>query len=414
MLKLKALLATLMMCASIFAYAQINDDLYAGIKLTSSAMQTVVIQVFPDTEDSPKADQAVAVKADQAVAVCVQEETPLPFDKVFYAEDQHKFLNKDELNITELKQLVTQAFQKIQAEHVPPEHIYVVADSSLENLKNRGELDTAIQQITTKLITFLKVEEEVGLILNNRVPKKEQGRSVLVKISSRNMKGGYRQPDSVKDEPFTTFTIPLGTKQLAEEAIEAIKNNHQATDDRKLFIETVNKLLKESLPKSLRNEIKKAPGLDNFRRVYFTGGIVWAMFTLTVPTNQEKCRSNTFKFRANDIKMFYNRAIRNTPLLFDDPMKVMEKHLRGDKSQTKEEKLELLRDEVARLQRTYDRREDLIAGAIFLQMLSEKLEWQRKELLFLKDEHFTWLISYILREKGKTEEIEDDNGKPTE
>ncbi|OQW90643.1 MAG: hypothetical protein BWK78_06500 [Thiotrichaceae bacterium IS1] len=406
MLKLKACLAIIMMCASVFAYAQINDDLYAGIKLTSSAMQTVVIQVFPDTENS--------LKVDGLGSICEQEEIPLPYDKVFYAEDQHKFLNNDELNITELKGLVTQAFQKIQEVHVPPEHIYVVADSSLsspEKLKNREELDKAIQEVTKKPITFLKVEEEVGLILNNRISKKEQGRSVLIKVSSRNMKGGYRQTDSVKSEPFTTFTIPLGTKQLAEDAIE---NNPQATGNRGLFIETVNKLLKESLPKLLRDEMKKAPGLDNFRKVYLTGGIVWAMFTLTVPTNQEKCRSNTFKFRANDIKMFYNRAIRNTPLLFDDPIKAIEKHLQADKNQTKEEKLEPLRGEIARLQRTYDRQEDLIAGAVLLQNLSKKLEWQNKELLFLKDEHITWLISYILREKGKTDEIEDDNSKPAE
>jgi hypothetical protein len=288
--------------------------------------------------------------------------------------------------------------QRMRQEYrIPLDQIYLVVSSSVI-ADNPQDLITEIQKRTNQSPTFLDVDTEAQLLIAGAVPKQyrvsspgqgkprwprwldNRGISILVDIGSGNTKGGYvqfRQVTFGKTEAdYVTWGMPKGTVTFTN---EISKTMGEATDY-PTFAKRAQALSNELLRVPLRSEAARKPGLINRKKVYLTGGIVWAMTTLLYPEDRRSFTPLTVE----DINRFYNRAITNPEALFEpDLSRITNATLRQEAER-----------EVETVRNTFTPK-NLIAGAEILRVVSIEMNLAGKQLLFARFGHLAWILSYV-------------------
>jgi hypothetical protein len=283
--------------------------------------------------------------------------------------------------------------QRMRQEYrVPLDQIYLVVSSSVI-ADNPQDLIAEISKRTNQSPTFLDVDTEAQLLIAGAVPKQyrvtQQGKprwldnrgiSILVDIGSGNTKGGYvqfRQVTFGTTEPdYVTWGMPKGTVTFTNEISKSLG---EATDY-SAFAKRAQALSNDLLRVPLRSEVERKPGMINRRKVYLSGGIVWAMTTLLYP---EERRSFT-PLTVEDINRFYNRAITNPEGLFEpDLSRIPTATLRQEPER-----------EVETVRNTFTPK-NLIAGAEILRAVAAEMNLTGKQLLFARFGHLAWILSYV-------------------
>lgn len=273
---------------------------------------------------------------------------------------------------------------------VPTEQIYIIGTSDLRAY-NLEELIKEVRDMTGKTMTFLELEADVRLTIVGTIPRRyregttwfdNRSLSVLIDVSADNTKSGYQQVrQPVIGNPYYDYvvlSVPKGTVNFTNEVNQQVQEN----DDLKKFALTAKKLSEDSLRTSLRNEIESRPGLANRKKVYLSGGIVWALATLLHPED----RRPFVPITVNDINTFYNRAVNNPQAL-----------LQPDLSQIRDAGLRKDVETDLKTVRSIFSAKSLVAGAEILRTLASECNFQGegKRILFARFSNLSLILSYV-------------------
>ena len=260
---------------------------------------------------------------------------------------------------------------------VPEVRVHVVGSSGVPAAKNRADFVAAVKKAIGKEIVFIDDKTEVALTFLGVIPKPERGDSIALDIGGGNTKGGYI-PDK---KALVYVAIPLGSVTFARKVIAAEKlSKGEPLED------VARRLGETELVKPLREGAKSMPELARRKKVYLSGGMVWALTSIVRP---EAVDDAYVTFTKKDIDAFA-KAVRKTPGKFPgvDLAKI------EDAGRRLRAKAQL--DAVAKAYQS----ENLIAGAEILLALATAFDLGEKTLLFPRNGSFGWLTAYVAGEKA--------------
>jgi hypothetical protein len=290
-----------------------------------------------------------------------------------------------------IAQAVETIYSRMQREYQVSQgqiHIIVCSDLRADNI---GELTVTVTSRTGKKVTLLDMQSEASLSIASTIPRRYRARatsfdnrgiSVLIDIGSGNIKGGYQQirmlPKGKPDYMFFTFGIPQGTVTFTEEVAQEAG---RAADLSKFAIHA-QRLSDKSVREPLQLELEKRPGLVNRKKVYLSGGIIWAMVTLLYPQD----RQSLVPITAEDINVFYARAV-------SDPQSL----LRPKLSQIRVRQARMEAEKEVEAVRSTFTPENLVAGAEILRTVASvfALNGKDREILFYRFSNLSLLLSYL-------------------
>jgi ribonucleotide monophosphatase NagD (HAD superfamily) len=348
--------------------ASINPrELFAGIELGSEGIKAIAIRISKNEDGS-------------GVRLVNSEMIDLSLELSGGVESATEVAERAAVTVARLQSQLQQQYS------VPPEQVYIVGRSGID-AKLQEELATAIKKRTEKAVAFLDQAIETQLSIVGIIPKRERvgstlidnrSSSVLIEVGNHSTRGGYEllRYSPVAQYDFVTMNLSQGTISFTDEALKAIGANGDWT----ALIQQLRALGAGSLRNALRNEIGSKPGLLNRKRVYLTGGIVWAMATLLFPAERQTFVPITTK----DISEFATNVVRNqqsllTPNLSD----ISDRKVRQE-----------VEKELAEVRSRFSSQQ-LIAGAELLRIIANELNWQEKKLWFARFGHLGFLLSYV-------------------
>jgi hypothetical protein len=366
-LKVILILSLSLSVLSVFAKGQSSPEsreLFAGIELNSEGITAIAIRIT-NNEDG------AGVKLINSETVGLSLE-----------------LTDGAVQVAErVADAVARLHLQLQDQYrVPPEQIFIIGRSGID-LKQRGEIATAIQNRVKKSITFLDQATETQLTIVGTIRRRERvgntlidnrSSSVLIDVGNQSTRGGYELLKylPVAQYDFVTMTLSHGTISFTNEVLNAIGLNSDWT----ALSQRAKAIGAGSLRAALRNEIAIRPGFINRKRVYLTGPIVWAMVTLLFPAE----RQSFVPITPMDISTFATQALRNQQsLLNPDLSDISDRKVR----QEIENDLALVRSSFSSQQ--------LIAGAELLKTIATELNWQDKKIFFARFGQLGCLLSYV-------------------
>ncbi|MEK7829659.1 MAG: hypothetical protein AAB401_01160 [Acidobacteriota bacterium] len=286
--------------------------------------------------------------------------------------------------LKEAADAVKKMFDRLQQEYqVPLEQIYIVGSSGLR-ADNKPELVAEVQKAIARPMSFLTVEMEVQLSIAGTIPNqrddeakplKEREVALLLDIGSGNTKGGYQQPDSANYQ-FVTMGIPFGTVSFTNE----VNKLRKIEADMNGFALDAMVLSPKLLNVQLHQEIEKKPGLLYRKRVYLSGGIIWAMATLMHPENRRAFVALT----TDDIAMFHYRARNDMGALLNPDLSNI-----NDESKRAE-----IKKEIESVKAVFTPK-NIIAGAEILNVVSSEFKLENKNVWFARYSNLSWILSYV-------------------
>ncbi len=348
---------------------QSADELHGGIEVGSKGIKAIAIRVTGETDDYT----VKVVYAEIINTTVVQTRNGL-----FTPEA-----------IRDTANAIQQFYQRLKQDHrVPTENIHIAISSGVIG-NNPQDLAAEITKRTGQTATFLDVDTEVQLTIAGAIPKRfklaqkwydNRSISVLIDVGSGNTKGGYQQQRQVAvgtaGFDYVTWGIPKGTVTFTNE----INKVAGESADNKTFANAAVTLANDSIRSPLRSEIARKPGLLNRRKVYLSGGIVWAMATLLHPEDRRSFPALTVE----DINTFYSRATTNAESLLEpDLSKITNAAVRQEAER-----------EVESVRNTFTPK-NIIAGAEILRALAVEMNLTGKRIYYVRYGHLAWILSYV-------------------
>jgi exopolyphosphatase/pppGpp-phosphohydrolase len=223
-------------------------------------------------------------------------------------------------------------------------------------------------------MTFINVRREAELSVAGVVPGKFRKEAVLIDVGSGNTKGGYFGTDN----QICTFSVPFGTVSFAELVTGAGGS----------FPDQVRKLREEKLAPAVKKQLATAVEMTTRRRVYLSGGIVWATATLTHPEDRRAFTPLT----VTDIDDLHKR-------LAAEPGKFPRTDLSAIADEGKEQQA---REEIEKVKKVYTP-EQLLAGLQVLKALADEMQLAagEKQVYFARHGSLAWILGYVVEKGGE-------------
>ena len=289
---------------------------------------------------------------------------------------------------------ITEFFTRMQQQFkVPEEQIYIFGSSDLKE-ENLGDLVDAVRNTTGKTITFLNLESDVQLSTVGTIPRRyregttwfdNRSLSVLIDIGSDTTTGGYQQlRQPIAGNPYYDYValrMARGTVNFANE-VRQMRELRKSKFTLKEFALAARKFSEETIRKELKQEGERKPGLINRKKIYLSGGIVWALATLLYPQD----RRSFVPITVDDLNIFYRRAINDPGILLDPDLSQI----------SDEEQLRQIQSEIKNVRKTF-KPTTLIAGAELLRALAMQFNFQGedKKIFFARHGNLGLILSYL-------------------
>jgi exopolyphosphatase/pppGpp-phosphohydrolase len=267
-------------------------------------------------------------------------------------------------------------------QNVPTARIYVVGSSGLfsaiedkpDAIKtNQESLARAVREAADFRMDFIDVRREVELSIAGIVPARYAGSAVLLDVGSGNTKGGYRQ-----DRECVFVGIPYGSVTFADRVKKA--------SPARTYAESADALREEILIPALKKELEGKAGLLERRRVYLSGGAVWALATIVRPGD----RSNYTALTADDVAT-YRKMLGQGTGAYPTP------DLSGITDLAVRRAAER---EIAQVKKVYTP-EQMLAGAEILQALATTFAFDKdKQVYFARNAQVGWILAYVAEKAG--------------
>jgi exopolyphosphatase/pppGpp-phosphohydrolase len=260
---------------------------------------------------------------------------------------------------------------------LPAARIHVVGSSGVPEAKNRAAFVAAVKKATGADMVFIDDKTEVALTFLGVVPKPERGEAVALDIGGGNTKGGY-----ITDKNSLIYVaVPLGSVTFATKVRAAQKLSKGES-----FEGIASRLRNAELVKPLGDGARAMPELGRRKKVYLSGGMVWAMTSILRP---EAVDDAYVTFTKKDIDAFA-KLVRKTP----GKMPGIDLNRIDDAGRRLRAKAQL--EAVGKAYQA----ENLIAGAEILSALATAFDLGEKTLVFPRNGSFGWLTAYIAGEKA--------------
>ncbi len=365
-------------CGQVSAPGEVNHiQLHGGIEIDPEGIKVAVIRV----SDSPQKP---------GVEVVFTEE----FSVALRRDRGGKFTQEV---VKTAGQTIKDYYTLIQQQYrVPLQNIHVIGSSDL-NAGNLEDLSTEVRNNTGAIITFLDLMSDAQLSVIGTVPRRyregsawfdNRSQSVVIDIGSYKIKGGYQQlRQPLVGDPYYEFVavgIPRGTTSFTDE-VNAAAGEESGIGK---FAISARALIDSSLRESLRNELKRRPGLAYRKKIYLNGAIVGAMMTLLHPEDRQSILSIT----VDDINTFYQQAVSSPQTLLNPSLS----RIRNDGVRKEVER------ELEAVKSIFSPK-NLIAGAAILKSLSSECNFQEegKKILFARFSNMGSILSYLLLQAGE-------------
>jgi hypothetical protein len=325
---------------------------------------------------------------------------------------------------------------------IPDDHIFVVCSSGvLANFtdpdalaRNRKDLTEAIREETGRTPGFVDAHDEAKYALQATVPAKDRLEAVLVDIGGENIKGGSFDTRG----NFYDFTVKGGVKGFEREVAKAVPLAAKARapvtawslvaqaacrqsipagaapflsgvaaavipdglEYLSAFTATARRLRETKVEAPLRRDLTIGQDLRDRKKVYFLGGIAWAMSTYVRP---DEFYSHSY----GDQPRYHNTIAAKD---FDDfaamvqelgPEAIKAKVLAG--LPKNELWVKDVRSNIDKIQKeVFKGRERLIGGAQVLRGVANELGIGKepREIFGYRYGHIAWLLGYVGEQSG--------------
>jgi hypothetical protein len=342
--------------------------LHGGIEISPKAVRAIALRIS-------NADEGLNIKILYSNTATI--DTPYPSDGRLTLDYIH--------NVAKIVQ--TYAERLHREYQIPLNQIYIIGISDLV-IQNTDALKNEIYGRTGITINFLNAEAEIQLGIAGVIPRRYQlnnkwydnrGISSLIDLGIASTKGGYQQlKQSDSGRPgydFSTWDIQKGVVTFANEVNKVAGDNA----DYKTYAKHAA-AMSISFKEQIRTEVIRKPGILTRKKLYLTGGIVFAMMTLMHGDDQRAYIPITL----DDINTFHDRAVADPESLFNQEL-----------SKIRDEKL---RDELRKaheaVRQTFTPK-TLIAGAELLRALAAELNLWDKRVLYPRHAQLARILSYV-------------------
>ncbi|MBL7743164.1 MAG: tetratricopeptide repeat protein [Chitinophagaceae bacterium] len=338
-------------------------ELYAGIEIGARGIKLSVIEVkLGNGENDYNLKLDTSINTD-AAALSYQSEKET-FDA-----------------ITLLYGILRKRYQ------VPSSRTHIVISSGLKqdldkynkveyfaNIIRPKELDPQIK------IGYVTVDEEAQLSFKGIVPQVNRLSADQLDVGSGNTKGGYLNAGRT----FIPVTFPWGTKSF-QRLVESKAQGNQSLEDFRL---TAEKLIADSLRRSMVNHFLDKRDFKTRDIVYLSGGIVWSIASLMHP---DQIRQNHVELSQQDIAAFRDQVYAR----YDDLIK-------PDLSKMNAEDAAVSLANIRRVVNTYDQKA-MLSGAIWLDELVRQVNTinPNKKFIFPRFAYVGWISGYIIDKTSK-------------
>ena len=291
-------------------------------------------------------------------------------------------------------QVITEFFTRMQQQfNVPEEQIYIFGSSDLK-AESLSDLVDEVRNTTGKTITFLNLESDVQLSTVGTIPRRyregttwydNRSLSVLIDVGADTTTGGYQQlRQPIVGNPYYDYVslrMPRGVVNFSND-VRRMRELRKDKITLKEFALAARKFSEGTIRAELRNERERKPGLVNRKKVYLSGGIVWALVTLLYPQD----RRSFVPITVDDLNIFYRRAITNPEIL-----------LSPDLSNVSDpELLSQIQSDLKNVRKTF-KPTSLIAGAEILRSLAAEFNFQGEDkiIFFARHGNLSLILSYL-------------------
>ena len=339
-----------------FAFSQ-DNTLFAGIEIGSKGVKITVLEVNNIKKGDFNIKSYWTENAGISRGISIDGKlAPEDIDKASTIVLSNLIRIKREFNVVE-------------------ENIFIVGSSGVAMASNTSDLIAKIKMTTNKNIEFIDAQTEGRMTLKGCVPPSEYKNSVVLDIGGGNTKGGFIDTNNDENN-FVFFPLSLnyGTVTLTEAVIKKTKKpeineyNEKAFGFLPTLREQINAMYASS-PVALQKE-----------KVYWSGGAVWAFYTLY--NGAAKGIFNEFKLE--DV-INYDAILKNNFKKFEELAKT-------DK-------------DVEKVLKTYSQKYLISGSNILLVCLEAIPDINDKKLFFAKEGQIAWLVSYVVDRSKKIKKV---------
>lgn len=325
-----------------------GQDLYGGIEIGSQGIKSSIINVKNSQTE-------------------IFERKEFWTTNIGLAKNLNKngFLEEDKIN--EAVNIVIADFERIQKEFkISIGNIYIVASSGVSTASNIEILVDKIRDLTMKNVNIVSVITESKLLLRGCIPEKNFMNSMIIDIGGNNIKGGYVTENKNKNITFAPISLNFGTVSFAELL------NQKSGSKLKIepYLEEIFKYI-PTLDKQIIGMLNQNDLSKTRENIYLTGGAPWAMCMMDMGVINPDYNQFTFLDVQN-----YNATLKNN---FESYEKLAETNAN-----------------VAKVLKTYNRRQLLAANTILMSTLENIGNLENKKLYYSKYGEVAWLKSYVL------------------
>jgi hypothetical protein len=338
-------------------------DAYGGIEIGASGIKALVVRIPSEGKPNEPEDEALLRTVNTAVVTFS--------DSAVEETAREVGLLCDEMS---------------RKHRIPPGHIYIAASSGVADAAKAAgpaavaKLDVlhrAIKQRTDRDMDVISPDAEAMFGSLGIIPNGSWFTALAFDVGSGNTKGGYLVGDSA-DYRFMTVEVPYGTKTFST-LLETRCGEDPAPP-------CVRQALQSLIVPLLDDQLERKPALLSREEAYLSGGSVWALAVLAHPAE----RGRYVTLTAEDIRTFRQR-LQTEPeaALAPDVGGIADPAVRAAAVQ-----------EIQKVKDTFNRHQ-LLAGIAILELLSEKMEFQRKKVSFVRNGLSGWLKGYVKREAAR-------------
>jgi hypothetical protein len=277
---------------------------------------------------------------------------------------------------------------------IPPERIWVVASSGLTSdgvPENMDELREAIARATDgeKHLEEIDQHKEVELLIRGVVPREHWGDAILLDVGSGNAKIGYIEPAvGINVEKCQVLSTKVdGTVKFTKQVQAVMKKRGVRGFP---AFRAAAQAYRQETEEKVAEDLDRSAGLKSRPRVYISGGVVWAIATLTNP-DEVVSQDLYVKFSLKDLHEFHDKLCASGRPVHPDlgglPAKVRERA---------EAEIRAAMDMFTP--------ENLLAGSEIVLGFAQMLDWKddpNKEIYFAKSGVVAWIVGYVETERKK-------------
>lgn len=335
-----------------------QKSLYAGIEIGSKGIKFSVI----DVNNIKKGDYNIIEYWTENVGIA----KGISIDGNLAEED-----------INKAGSVVVENFAKIKKKYsVADENIFIVASSGVALAHNQKALSDKIKFLTNKELDFISAESEGKMLLKGAIPPIDYQDAIVLDIGGGNTKGGY--VSVLNDNKFEFFPLKLdyGTITLTEAINKTIVmqnelNNMSAFRNKSFEYEPI---LREKIKEMLYTK----PVSLQKKKIYLSGGAVWAFVTLYY--NNNKSNDHFVSLKMEDIEN-YDAILKNNFVTYENLAKSSK--------------------DADKVINTYSQKHLISGNNILIASLQSIPDLKSKKIYFAREGQIAWLVSYVVDRSKK-------------